>query len=363
MNRFLKFLHSFILTINVGVVILLLICGFAYKIKPEYSFLAAFLGYGFPVMALANIFFVFYWLVRFKGWIFLSLVGMMLSYSSFQAWFPINLKSRTTSMDQTTQKIKVLSYNIMYLGFDTEKELGQLDPIIEYINDKDPDIICLQEAGAFIWDMAKTNTAVMKAFEEYPYRCSGEDENKYSVLLFSKFPILYHRRIDYVSLSNSSYVYDLKVGKDTIRLINNHLESNKLNKEDKTKYSDLLTKEASDPLKDVAKTLGSKVGNASFIRANQADSVSKVVLESPYKVILCGDFNDVPGSYTYRTIRQGLVDAWIEHGNGWGNTFHENFFLFRIDYIMHSPSIKSTSVKIDKVKLSDHYPIWANLEF
>jgi len=104
------------------------------------------------------------------------------------------------------------------------------------------------------------------------------------------------------------------------------------------------------------------VGNASTIRANQADSVSKVVRNSPYKVILCGDFNDVPGSYTYRTVRNGLADSWVERGNGWGNTFHENLFLFRIDFIMHSPTIKTTRVKVDKVKYSDHYPIWANLE-
>jgi len=358
MNRFLKLLHSFTLTINVGVVILLIICGYAYKIKPEYSFIAAFLGYGFPFMAIINLFFIFYWLIRLKGWILISLVGFVLTYSSCQAWFPINLKTEK----QTENTIKVLSYNIMYLGYDEKQDPAALNPIFDYIREKDADIVCLQEAGLYFIEMTTKDQRVMEALKAYPYICSGEHENRYSVVLLSKYPVIRFHRINYDSQSNSSYCYDLKIGSDTVRVINNHLESNKLNKDEKNKYQDLLTNRESDKLKNVAEVLGSKVGNASFIRANQADSVSKVVLESPYKVILCGDFNDVPGSYTYRTVRKGMLDSWVENGKGWGNTFHENLFLFRIDFIMHTPGIKSTKVKVDKVRLSDHYPIWANFE-
>lgn len=357
MNHFLKFLHSFTLTINAVVVILLLICGFAYKIKPEYSFIAAFLGYGFPIFAIINLFFIFYWLVRMKGWILISLVGLILTYSSYQAWFPINFKTD----EQLEESIKVLSYNIMYLGYEDKQDPGTLNPIFDYIRDNDADIVCLQEAGPSFVRMTTHDPKVMEALKAYPYICSGERNKRYSVVLLSKYPVIRFHRIDYVSQSNSSFCYDLKIGEDTVRVINNHLESNKLNKDDKNKYKDLLVNRESDKLKNVAEVLGSKVGNASFIRSNQADSVSKVVSESPYKVIVCGDFNDVPGSYTYRTVRKGIIDAWVENGKGWGNTFHENLFLFRIDFIMHSPSIKSARVKVDKLRLSDHYPIWTNL--
>ena len=362
MNAFWRILHSFIVTINFVVVILLVICGFAYKIKPEYTILSSFLGYGFPVLALVNLFFIFYWLVRLKGWILISVIGLAITFSSYRAWFPINSNSEIKPQEQQGKKIKVLSYNVMYFSFLTNLKPGEPHPILTYIQKSDADIVCLQETGSEFLKETIQSSVARQISKTYPYIFSGADENRYSVVLLSKYPVIRRQRIRYESKSNSSFFYDLKIGKDTIRLINNHLESNKLNSDDKNKYTDLLTRRESEQLTEVAEVLGSKVGNASVIRANEADSVSKVVMNSPYKVLVCGDFNDVPGSYTYRTVRKGLLDAWVEHGNGWGNTFHEHLFLFRIDFIMHSPGIKSYQVKVDKVKYSDHYPIWANLE-
>jgi len=356
MNAFWKILHSFILTINFGVVILLIICGYTYKIRPDFSLFLSFLGYGFPILAFVNLFFIFYWLVRLKGWILVSLIGMIITFGSFQAWFPINFGSKKP-IEKT---VKVLSYNVMQFLFVTPKS-GEIHPILKYIQRNDPDIICLQETGPEFVKVTVSNKEARKILKSYPYVCSGAGENRYSVVLLSKYPVIHYHRIDYKSQSNSSYQYDIKIGEDTIRLINNHLESNKLNSEEKDKYTDLITNRESEQLTEVAAVLGNKVGNASSIRANQADSVSKVVKASPYKTIVCGDFNDVPGSYTYRTVRKGLLDSWVENGRGWGNTFHENLFLFRIDFILHSPDIKSFQTKVDKVKYSDHYPIWANL--
>ncbi|MDD4922615.1 MAG: endonuclease/exonuclease/phosphatase family protein [Bacteroidales bacterium] len=358
MNAFLRFLHSFILTINVGIVILLIICGYAYKIKPEYSILSTFLGYGFPILAFLNLFFIFYWLFRWKVWVLISLIGAAITYSSYWAWFPINPTVET----QSENPIKVLSYNVMYFSFKMDSPSGEIHPILDYIQKTDADIVCLQEAGSEFVNETACSEVGRKALKAYPYIYSGAKENRYSVVLLSKYPAIRFKRIKYESKSNSSFLYDLKIGGDTIRLINNHLESNKLNSDEKDKYTEFLKKRESEQLTEVAEVLGSKVGSASFIRANQADSISKVVKESPYPVILCGDFNDVPGSYSYRTVRKGLLDSWVENGNGWGNTFHENLFLFRIDFIMHSPDIKSYLTKVDKVKYSDHYPIWANLE-
>lgn len=354
-----KVLHSVMLTTNVVIVILLIICGYAYMVSPENAFISPFLCYLFPLLALVNLIFFLYWLSRFKGWMLISVFGFLVTFGIHQAWFPVNFKHKVIP----DKCISILTYNIMYMDYNKKKLdiPGELHPIIKYIRKTNADIVCLQEAGApFVKNVLK-DEKVKEALRDWPYISTGESEGKYSVICLSKFPILRARRIPYLSKSNSSYYYDLKIGDDTVRVINNHLESNKLNPKDKDKYTSMIRYRESDKLPEVAHIFGSKVGSATAIRSAQALAVSKVISNSPYKLIVCGDFNDVPGSYTYRTIRNGLKDCWIENGFGWGNTFHENFFLFRIDYILHSQGIESCNIKVDKVKYSDHYPLRANL--
>lgn len=358
MKAFWKILHSFILTINFGVVLLLILCGHAYLIKPEHAVFSSFLGYAFPLLALVNLFFIFYWGVRLKFWILVSLFGFFLTLDSAKAWFPVHLKQE----ESTGKTLKVLTYNVEFLNHGGAETSDSLNPIIAYIRDLEPDIICMQEVGMDFVNKGRFDKKTKNALKAYPYFASGEDEDRYSVVCMSRYPILRCHRIEYESQSNSSWVYDIKIGDDTIRVINNHLESNKLNREEKDEYSEIIHNVESSKITKVAGVLGNKVGKSTRIRGNQADVISKVIHEAPYKTIVCGDFNDVPGSYTYRKIRSDMEDCWMEKGNGWGHTFHENLFLFRIDYILHTPDIRCVKTSVDRVRFSDHYPIWANLQ-
>jgi len=351
-------MHSFILTINFGVVLLLILCGHAYMIKPEHSVLSTFLGYAFPVLALVNLSFIFYWGVRLKPWILVPLFGFFLTLDSAKSWFPIHFKQE----EVTGETLKVLSYNVEFLTHAGNLTSDSLNPIVAYIRDLNPDIVCLQEVGADFIQKGRVEPKTKKALKAYRYFASGAKEDRFSVVCMSKYPILRFHRIEYESQSNSSWLYDLKIGNDTVRVINNHLESNKLNREEKDQYTEIIQKRESAKITRVAGLLGSKVAKSTRIRGNQADAVSNVIHQSPYEVIVCGDFNDVPGSYTYRKIRSGIFDCWVEKGNGWGHTFHENLFLFRIDYILHTPEIRCVKTKVEHVRFSDHYPVWVNLQ-
>lgn len=358
MKGFWKILHSFIVTINFGVVLLLILCGYAHLIKPEHSVLSTFLGYAFPLLALVNLFFIFYWAIRLKLWILVSLFGFFLTLDSARSWFPIHFKHE----EVTGETLKVLSYNVEFLTHAGKETSDSLNPIVAYIRDLNPDIVCLQEVGIDFIQKGRFDEKTKKALKAYRYFASGEKEERYSVVCMSKYPILRFHRIEYESMSNSSWVYDIKKGDDTIRVINNHLESNKLNREEKDQYTEIIQKRESSKISKVAEVLGSKVGKSTRIRGSQADAVSKAIHESPYEVIVCGDFNDVPGSYTYRKIRSDILDCWVEKGNGWGHTFHENLFLFRIDYLLHTPAIRCVETNVEHVHYSDHYPVWANLQ-
>lgn len=78
--------------------------------------------------------------------------------------------------------------------------------------------------------------------------------------------------------------------------------------------------------------------------------------------MVCGDFNDTPISYAHRTIQGPLKDAYAASGRGVGVTYNENFFWFRIDNILHSANMKPINCTVDKVRYSDHYPLWCYLQ-
>ncbi|MDD5346625.1 MAG: endonuclease/exonuclease/phosphatase family protein [Proteiniphilum sp.] len=80
-------------------------------------------------------------------------------------------------------------------------------------------------------------------------------------------------------------------------------------------------------------------------------------------IIICGDFNDTPISYAYSRMKRGLKDAYISTAFGPGITYHQDLFLFRIDYILHNEGLKAFRTKVDRVPYSDHYPLRTHLKW
>ena len=103
-----------------------------------------------------------------------------------------------------------------------------------------------------------------------------------------------------------------------------------------------------------------KLAEASAIRAPQADTIAHEITASPHPyIIVCGDFNDTPISYTHRTIAQDLDDAFTQSGRGLGISYNQNRFYFRIDNILTSKNLRAYNCTVDRsIKESDHYPIW-----
>jgi endonuclease/exonuclease/phosphatase family metal-dependent hydrolase len=94
-------------------------------------------------------------------------------------------------------------------------------------------------------------------------------------------------------------------------------------------------------------------------RALQAEAVKNHISKSPFPVIVAGDFNDTPVSYSYRKIRKGLNDSFVNSGYGAGFTYKGNYPPNRIDYILYNKSLVNSNFEIIKLKYSDHYPIMA----
>lgn len=343
--------------INAVFTALFLLTAYSPYIQPVEHPLRSCLGLAFPIFLFVNVGFLFFWLiVRHYRLALLPLAGMLLCYPQIRTYIPINFHTEQVP----DGSLKILSYNVM--GFDGCVKKEGKNPILTYLQESGADILCLQEYSTSDSPKHLSQKDIEKALKAYPYhrvdKLGSTRSNRMAV--YSKFPILAASRLKYKSSYNGSVVYELKIGKDTLTLINNHLESNKLTKEDKVVYESMLSAPERDKVKSGARLLLGKLAEASAIRAPQADAIAQAVRETahPY-IIVCGDFNDTPISYAHRVAAQELDDAFTQSGQGFGISYNQNRFYFRIDHILVSRNMKTYNCTVDKtIKDSDHYPVW-----
>lgn len=337
---------------------LLLFSAYSPHIQPVEHPVRSCAGLVFPVFWLLNFCFLVFWLViqRYKSAL-LPLAGVLLTFPQGRNYFPINFRSS----ELPVASCKVLSYNVMGFANDVKDKDGK-NPVLAYLKQSGADVLCLQEYRTAASSRLLTQQDIERELSDYPYHhisFNGRGRSN-QMACYSKFPILSARVVDYPSESNGSMVYELKWGNDTVTLINNHLESNKLTKTDKDLYEDMLKEPEKEKVKSGLRLLLRKLAEASALRAPQADAVAREVDASPHKyVIVCGDFNDTPISYAHRTIARRLDDAFTESGCGLGVSYNQNKFYFRIDNILVSKNLEAYNCTVDRsIKDSDHYPIW-----
>ncbi len=352
-----KVIAYLILAVNALFVGLLLLAAYSPYVNPNSHPNISCFGLTFPIFLIINLCFLVFWLIARYKFALLALAGFLICYPQLRTYFPVNFHTKSVPENS----IKFLSFNTMAFGY-MEKKNGK-NPILTYLQESEADIICLQEYATSETAKIHLNERdIQKGLSNYPYRnvqtLGKHGGNK--IACFSKYPILSARKLEQNSNSNGSVVYELVIGKDTVALINNHLESNKLSKNDREAYEEMLDGAKASEMKSGARMLLRKLAQATTIRAGQADVVAEEIASSPHShIIVCGDFNDSPISYAHRTISQKLDDAFVQSGRGLGISFNQNKFYFRIDNILVSKNFKTYNCTVDRsIKSSDHYPIW-----
>jgi endonuclease/exonuclease/phosphatase family metal-dependent hydrolase len=346
-------LLGIILTIaNILAVAALWLCAFSSHFQPTVHPIWACAGLGFPILLVVNVLFIVFWLIVYRWYAFISLLGLLVAYSSLHTYLPLNLGDE----EESTITLKILSYNCEAFANGAPHTADNPNPVLDYLAHSGADIICLQEAhtGGYL-----SQKKVREALKDYPYS-HYQQVNTTGLAIYSRLPIVSARRVPYESRTNGSMVYRVKAAWDTLTVINNHLESNKLNHADRDMYTDMMKDPEKDKVKSGSKHLLAKLAEAAAIRAPQADSIAALIARTPDRsIVVCGDFNDTPLSYAHRVIGQGLTDAFVESGNGLGISYHENRFYFRIDHILVSPTLRTYRCTVDRsIQASDHYPIW-----
>lgn len=345
-----------ILGVNVIFAGLFIFCAYSPYINPVVYPVLSCIGLAFPAFLLINICFFLFWLLLHWQYSLISFFAFVCCFSSIRTYIPFNFK-----VEQVPKKtFKLLSYNVMAFDEDKKHTKDKPNPILEYLQNCDADVICMQE---FIMGLDKHHLRkadVDNALKSYPYKVFNKVGENNGLACYSRFPIISYERLEYESLYNGSVVYKIKIEGDTMTFINNHLESNKLTYEDKAVYESMIKDPKAEKVSSGMRLLVSKLAEASSIRAKQAQVIANIIKgynNSP--VIVCGDFNDTPISYTHRVIAQDLDDAFIQSGCGLGISYNQNKFYFRIDNILISKELESYNCTVDNtINDSDHYPIW-----
>lgn len=263
------------------------------------------------------------------------------------------------SHQEWAHTVHVLTYNTHRMGM---YEKPEHNAVIQYIIAQDADIVCLQEVEVYQDNQYLTLGELREALAMYPYCYFGFSVHNYrrqfGNVIFSKYPILDREEVHFTSRANSSCRCDIVVGEDTLRLINNHLESNRFEAKDWA----VSANPTRDEIKQSANILSHKWYAAHQIRMEQAQEVRQAIEQSPYPVVVVGDFNDLSVTRTYRTIAEGLHDCFLESSIGRiGNTYEWHHIGMRIDYILCSPELAPVDCRVDTVSHSDHYPLHATI--
>jgi len=252
--------------------------------------------------------------------------------------------------------LTVLTYNVM-MGFglvDHEKEpvprkIRELNSLLSL--QPRPDILCLQEAGPL----------ALKAFDRLSGYSYSHSFSPKGAVIYSTYPIVRKGFLDFKSKVNSCLWADIVMhSSDTVRVYSVHLESTRLSNSSYDLLADKGLQSASaQGIKDLVMKYPLYAGK----RASQAHLVKEHMANSPYPIVLCGDMNEPPASYTYRILKKNMTDAFVETGTGLGNTWKGKIPMLRIDYIFASDKLTNTSYTCLRSDLSDHYPVKASFTF
>ena len=328
--------------------------------KPMLSIFGAWNGLFFA-FCLLHFGLLIFWLVRGEWkWAIIPLVALAASTPLILSTISINPKPATATPDRQT--LRVTSYNVGQFQFFNKKigknTVGAL--LLDKLAEDSADIVCLQEFG-FKEYGKHDESFVLRKLRSYPYHFCHTPVFDYNfhkgLAIFSKHPIVAEHVIDLGSTYQRAIATDIKVGNDTIRVFTAYLQSNKLNASDK----DFKLEDWKDKLRLKLTVLSQKLDRAAKPRVRQAAKIKAAADQSPYPVIIAGDLNDLPASYTYHLFKNGYKDLFLEAGKGFGSTCSIWHIGIRIDYIFADPRFDATSFTIGEMDYSDHRPIHCEL--
>jgi endonuclease/exonuclease/phosphatase family metal-dependent hydrolase len=336
----LMFLLNIVLTVSTFIAYVLPFL--APNIFPFLSVLTLFM----PLFFILNGLFFVYWGIQFKKRMILSGLVLLMGITFINKFYKFSAKE----YPENEKDFTVMSYNVRLLN--VFKWLDRDDvpsQILSFINDQNPDILCIQE-------YSNSADIDLKVYS-HKYILMEGNQIKTAQAIFSKFPIINQGNIAFPNSNNNVVFADIKKGKDIIRVYNMHLQSIKISPDvnEINENIDAINQGKSQ-------RLFNRISKAFKQQQQQAEIIKEHKKDCPYPIIICGDMNNSAFSYVYRNIKGKLKDSFEEAGTGFGATYKFRYYPARIDYIFADDEMTVKKFEsFSEFENSDHYPIMAKL--
>ena len=342
----------------------ILLSWLASLIDPRTFWPLAFFGLAYPPLLIANIILILYWFLRFNKIIFIPLICILIGWNILVRSFNISTPS-SEGKKQNESELRVMTYNVhSFTGVGDSAHTSTRHAILQIVNQQQPDVVCMEEfftrkngPNAMIDSMKK----VMNTSFYYTFAVDNINYEGNGIAVFSKYPIVNKGLIELSdqTSTNQCIFIDIKKADKMLRVYTVHLQSIHFEPQD-YQVIDSASDAKKSSMHDYKRILG-KLKKAFLKRSEQVFIVKNHARTSPYPYIIAGDFNDTPASFAVNKMAEGLQDAFRDKGNGFGATYNGDFPNYQIDYILAHPRFKVMSYKVLKQKLSDHYPVRADL--
>lgn len=349
-------LYIVLLALTISLSVALCIAYLTPYVQPSTFGSLTIVGIFAPILYISVVVCLLIWIVlgrwRIAGCVALLLLPGLFRFSDF---YNVELH-REVEQKPSRGSFTLMSYNVR--GFRNDNSMRTVDKYIEYLSENSiADVVCFQEYALDMPCVERVDS-LFNAYHGKVYRRDVVETGDVVLRTYSRYPIIASGAISGEGRGTSQWV-DIVIKNDTLRIFNNHLYTMNISSEDSSDIERGRILQDGDRMRSIVE----RIAKNSSVRADFVDTLSMVIEASPYRRVICGDFNDTPMSYVYGELAKGYVDAFEQCGKGYGYTFRPMYGMLRIDYILHSPELETESYTIDSdVELSDHLPITARIK-
>ena len=348
----------------VSIVVWLLTIASAYggRCNPEYLTIPSVLCLALPYFVTLSIILIAFWVLQ-KRIVFtaLGVLTIVACGAPITRVMPLGHSKDATEGAQT---FSIMSWNVIHTR-DIRKPDWPGNRAVEYMVNSGADIIALAELNNFSsQELVNASPALIDSLNRiYPYKAGLTNKD---IKIMSKYPVErtgVTNQSDYGEARFDFFKVSLPGHPLTVAMV--HLYSYDLSEEERQVVTDIKSvNTAKSSVKEFKGSIMQKLRNAFRQRAENARELREEIDKTSGPLIVCGDFNDVPNSWTYDIVMgDDMRDAYTETNFGPRHTYNLHAFYFHIDQMLYRGDIEALSLKVGKINSSDHYPLLGTFEF